>query len=125
MSSDAALAQVLGDLDRATAPIGADRRTDLIVAYEPAWAIGQGTSSAPADQVGIIHRGIRAWLEGHGYQPEQVRVIYGGSVDTPVAGGLLVQPGVDGLFVGRAALDPERFAAIARTPLSVRVAATA
>ena len=94
------------------------------MAYEPAWAIGQGTSGAGRPG-GHVHRGIHAWLEGHGYQPGRVRVIYGGSVDTPVARGLLGQPGVDGLFVGRAALDPERFAAIAHTPLSVRVPATA
>ena len=45
------------------------------------------------------------------------RVIYGGSVDVEEAKALLAAPGVDGLFVGRASLDPVRFAAIAHVPV--------
>jgi triosephosphate isomerase len=46
-----------------------------------------------------------------------IPVIYGGSVDPAGAGPLLAEPGVDGLFVGRAALDPVAFAEIVHTPL--------
>ena len=50
--------------------------------------------------------GIHAWLRQRGFPQTRVRVIYGGSVDVSVAEALLRQPGVDGLFVGRAGLDP-------------------
>ncbi len=118
---EAALELVLADLERATVALGSDGLPELVVAYEPGWAIGQGTVAAPPDDVGIVHRGVHAWLERRGYPAGRARVIYGGSVDASVAEELLRQPGVDGLFVGRAGLDPERFAAIARTPLPVSV----
>ena len=77
----------------------------VVIAYEPVWAIGEGASAADPDHVGAIHRGLRKL---------GARVIYGGSVDPVTAGAILAQDGVDGLFVGRAALDPKRFAAIAQ-----------
>jgi triosephosphate isomerase len=55
--------------------------------------------------IGKVHRGLKEL---------GARVIYGGSVDHVTAGPILAQDGVDGLFVGRAALDPKRFAAIAQ-----------
>ena len=80
--------------------------------------------AAPPEVTAEVHRGIHAWLRQRGFRADRVRVIYGGSVDTSVAEALLRQPGVDGLFVGRAGLDPQRFAAIVHTPLPVRAPAT-
>jgi triosephosphate isomerase len=94
--------------------LGADDLARVIVAYEPAWAIGEGAEAAPVRHIGEMHGHIHEWLASHG-APE-ARVIYGGSVDALNAGAILGAPGVDGLFVGRAALDPASFAAIARTP---------
>lgn len=120
----AALAEVLADLEHATAGLDTPGRTRLVVAYEPSWAIGEGMVAAPPADIAAVHQGIHAWLEERGFSPLGARVIYGGSVDAPVAEELLRQPGVDGLFIGRASLEPERFAAIARTPLPVRAPAT-
>jgi triosephosphate isomerase len=120
----AALEVVLADLERATAPLGSRELPPIVVAYEPAWAIGQGMVAAPPADIAVVHRGIHEWLDRRGFPPDRARVIYGGSVDLSVAEVLLAQPGVDGLFVGRAGLDPERFAAIARTPLPVEVPVT-
>jgi triosephosphate isomerase len=85
----------------------------LVVAYEPAWAIGAGAEHAQPEWVaavhGVIHRRLDQVARGGAATP----VIYGGSVDTANAGILLACPGVDGLFVGRHALKPEGFAEIA------------
>ncbi len=89
----------------------------VVLAYEPVWAIGEGAMPAPPDVVGTVHRAIRAWLDGRSPAGGRVRIIYGGSVDPDNAGLLLAQDGVDGLFVGRRALDPAVFAEIASTPI--------
>ena len=90
--------------------------TRLVIAYEPAWAIGVGAESAPAGWVGQVHAAVRAVLASSVPDGGTIPIIYGGSVAPESAGALLAQPCVDGLFVGRQALDPLVFAAIAHTP---------
>ena len=85
--------------------------SSVVVAYEPAWAIGEGAQAADLDHVSVLHAAIRRWLDARG--GAAARVLYGGSVNPANARGLLTVPEVDGLFVGRAALDPEAFVAIA------------
>lgn len=98
----------LGDLS------GADLDR-IVVAYEPHWAIGVGARAAPLDHIAAIHAAVRGWLRAHG--TTVTRIIYGGSIDAGNAEAVLGTPGVDGLFVGRAALDPLAFAAIAGSTL--------
>jgi triosephosphate isomerase len=114
---DAALAEVVGRLERALGRTPPAAVGDLVIAYEPVWAIGDGARPAPAAVVGTMLRAIGDWLGAAGYDRDRARVIYGGSIDVEVAGAILGQPGVDGLFVGRSGLDPAVFARIARTPL--------
>ncbi|HEY8438256.1 MAG TPA: triose-phosphate isomerase [Candidatus Limnocylindrales bacterium] len=105
--------QLLGSLGGASA-------TDLdriVIAYEPVWAIGEGAVAADPEHVGAIHAAIESWLADRGATNR--RVLYGGSVDESSAAELLALPAVAGLFVGRAALDPRRFAAIAATPIPI------
>ena len=104
---------VLDDLDACLAGVAPADVGRIVVAYEPAWAIGVGAVAAPADRVGAVQRLLAEWLvrRADGRPP---RILYGGSVDEAAVGRLLAEPGVDGLFVGRYALDPERFARIAR-----------
>jgi len=104
--------QLLGSLS-AVEPGDLDR---VVVAYEPVWAIGEGATAANPDHVAAIHRSIDQWLGDRGAMVR--RVLYGGSVDESSAADLLALPAVGGLFVGRAALDPRRFAAIAATPIA-------
>jgi triosephosphate isomerase len=94
----------------------------LVVAYEPAWAIGEGSAPADPGHVGEVQRAIAVFLAGTlGWRA--VPVLYGGSVDIDSATRLAGEPGVDGLFVGRYALDPGRFARIVTTVLAGRMSA--
>ncbi len=112
--SEAAVRFVLRQLGGSLAGISGADRSRLVVAYEPVWAIGAGARPAHPDRVAAVHAGIHAWLRSPDGGGAGARVIYGGSVDPSTAGTLLARAGVDGLFVGRAALDPAHFAAIAR-----------
>jgi triosephosphate isomerase len=87
----------------------------VVIAYEPVWAIGVGAMAADPDHIVAAHAAIRRWLDRRGGRG--ARVIYGGSVDLANAASIACLPGVDGLFVGRAALDPDTFVRIARVPL--------
>jgi triosephosphate isomerase len=78
----------------------------VVLAYEPAWAIGTGGQQAEPAEVEAIHRVIRSALrQSHGPQAaERVRVVYGGSVDAASAARYATQTTVDGLFIGRSGL---------------------
>jgi len=92
---------------------GAPARADLIVAYEPVWAIGTGVVASPAE-VAEAHVWVREELAAAG--PEDaasVPVLYGGSVDPKTAGPLSALPEVDGFLVGGASLTAASFLAIA------------
>jgi triosephosphate isomerase len=115
----APLDQVVEALDRQLRPLMASDVRRMVIAYEPAWAIGVGAQAAPADWVGRVHTTIRARLVSARPDAGTVPIIYGGSVDPASASALLQQPCVDGLFVGRQALDPRVFAAIAHASPSI------
>jgi triosephosphate isomerase len=87
----------------------------IVVAYEPVWAIGQGATAAPRERIVRIHASIRTQLGRLLPADSSIRVIYGGSVDEESARRLFSEDEIDGVFVGRAALDVRRFAAIANT----------
>ena len=103
---------VLGQLATILGERPAGELLNLMVAYEPWWAIGEGSLAAPLDHVARLHATIRTWLAERGSGATDVPVLYGGSVDLANAPALLGTAGVDGLFVGRAALDPDVFARI-------------
>jgi triosephosphate isomerase len=82
---------------------------NLVVAYEPVWAIGTGKTATP-EIAQNAHALIKSLLDAP--------VLYGGSVKPENAAELLAQPDVDGALVGGASLDPESFAAICRAGLT-------
>ena len=118
-SMQVALAVVARQLRGAFDGFDAAELDRVVVAYEPVWAIGDGARSADAAHVGGVHLAIRRWLDRRG--GTEARVLYGGSVDASNAPDLLAVPYVDGLFVGRAALDPTTFVAIATLPIASEV----
>ena len=86
---------------------------NIVIAYEPVWAIGTGKTATPA-QAGEVHAGIRALLCAT-YSSDagnSVRILYGGSVKPDNAEDLMRQPDIDGALVGGACLEAESFAAI-------------
>ena len=84
------------------------RDENLVIAYEPVWAIGTGKTATP-ELAQAAHELIKSLLE--------VPVLYGGSVKPDNAAELLAQPDVDGALVGGASLDPESFTAICRAAI--------
>ncbi len=91
----------------------ADELYELVIAYEPVWAIGTG-QVCDAPEANRICAFIRQQLREL-YEPElgnYVRVLYGGSVTASNARGLLHQPEIDGVLVGGASLDAEEFVQI-------------
>jgi triosephosphate isomerase (TIM) len=86
---------------------------DICIAYEPVWAIGTGLAATP-EMVQEVHSFIRrelVQLYGEAVAQE-IRIVYGGSVNKTNAKDLLKQPDIDGLLVGGASLDPGHFLAI-------------
>lgn len=105
------LAQVEGSL----AGIPAAQAKDVVIAYEPVWAIGTGEVATPADAQEVCGA-IRGKLEElyDAQLAAGVRVLYGGSVKSSSIAQLMAEVDVDGALVGGASLDPEEFAKIVR-----------
>lgn len=109
----ATLGVVLGQVSAGLAGFTNEALVDLVIAYEPVWAIGTGKTATP-DDAQAVHAGIRAHLQstrGAAFA-ERVRILYGGSVKADNASQLLAQPDIDGALVGGASLVLEQFMAI-------------
>ena len=115
--------QLLGGL----ANITGEELDDVVIAYEPVWAIGTGNNASPSDVTSAV-RAIRSQLK-HLYgvkAAEKVAVLYGGSVNDHSAADYLALPDIDGLLVGGASLDANVFASIIeKAHASVRKGTTA
>lgn len=100
---DTQMAGGLADVSEADA-------ANLVIAYEPVWAIGTGVTATP-EQAESAHEHLRKWLETRysaGFA-EAVQILYGGSVKPDNAEILMGQPNVDGALVGGASLKPDLF----------------
>jgi triosephosphate isomerase (TIM) len=106
-------AQLDGSLPNGTQN-GRDIGRDIILAYEPVWAIGTGKTPTTAD-VGEMHGFIRKWLVSRFGEAagQGIRILYGGSVKPANAKQLMAVGNVDGALVGGASLLAEEFLAIA------------
>jgi triosephosphate isomerase (TIM) len=93
--------------------VAEERLADVVIAYEPIWAIGTGKVATPEQAQEAISF-VRALVGDRSpAAAERVRVLYGGSVKPENAAEILVQPDVDGALVGGASLDPDSLARIA------------
>lgn len=100
--------------------IRGDQLSKLRIAYEPVWAIGVNGLPASADYAQERHHAVKGCLrELFGRDGAQIPVLYGGSVNRENAPRLIVQPDIDGLFVGRSAWNPEEFNKLIRESLSL------
>jgi triosephosphate isomerase len=102
-------------------PFPTDKLSEVIIAYEPVWAIGTG-ETATVSQVQEVHTFIRSWIQEKfsTAAANAIRIQYGGSVKPENAGQIMAQQDVDGLLVGTASLDPSVFAGVIRNGLKFR-----
>jgi triosephosphate isomerase len=104
---------ILSQLEAGVAPVASSAEAPLLVAYEPVWAIGTGETATPGDAShahGLLVARLAELLGP--LRGGEVPVLYGGSVKPDNAAELLSAPGVNGVLVGGASLDPESFARI-------------
>jgi triosephosphate isomerase len=104
---------VVGEqLDSSLKSVPGDRAADVVVAYEPVWAIGTGKTATP-EMAQEVHAFIRGRLgDRFGDAAGAMRIQYGGSVKPDNVKELMSQPDIDGALVGGAGLDPDSFARI-------------
>ena len=82
--------------------------SEIVVAYEPVWAIGTGQTATP-EQAQQVHAVLRAQLQAATAQAGRVHILYGGSMNAANAASLLAQPDIDGGLIGGAALKAADF----------------
>ncbi|GKT13645.1 triose-phosphate isomerase [Acidovorax sp. SUPP2522] len=82
--------------------------SEIVVAYEPVWAIGTGRTATP-EQAQEVHAVLRAQLAAASPQADRIRLLYGGSMNAANAAQLLAQPDIDGGLVGGASLKAQDF----------------
>jgi triosephosphate isomerase len=85
--------------------------SEVVVAYEPVWAIGTGLS-ATAEQAQLVHAVLRAQLKAATPSADRIKLLYGGSMNAANAKSLLAQPDIDGGLIGGAALKVQDFLTI-------------
>jgi len=85
--------------------------SEIVVAYEPVWAIGTGKTASP-EQAQEVHAILRAQLKAASSHADRVRILYGGSMNAANAAQLLAQPDIDGGLIGGASLKPADFLTI-------------
>jgi triosephosphate isomerase len=107
--------KVVRQVKGALSGVNAGQVDDIVVAYEPIWAIGTGRNANPADAgevIALIRRTLAAFSSDGG--AEGIRIQYGGSVKAGNIREFMAHPDIDGALVGGASLDPEEFALIVK-----------
>ncbi len=85
--------------------------SEIVVAYEPVWAIGTGKTASP-EQAQQVHAVLRAQLQAASAHADRIQILYGGSMNAANAHSLLAQPDIDGGLIGGAALKAADFLTI-------------
>jgi triosephosphate isomerase (TIM) len=105
-------AVVARQLEEALGALTTEQMAQVVIAYEPVWAIGTGLT-ATAQQAQEMHAHVRAWLQGNfGAVARRIPLLYGGSCKPENAAELFACPDVNGGLIGGAALDAATFLAI-------------
>lgn len=85
--------------------------SEIVLAYEPVWAIGTGKTASP-QEAQQVHHVLRTQLQAASQHADRVRILYGGSMNASNAAALLAQPDIDGGLIGGAALQAAAFLSI-------------
>jgi triosephosphate isomerase len=105
----------LGQLDASLADLTGEQVADLVIAYEPVWAIGTGEVATPDDAQEVCGAIRTRIVERHGEEVgSAVRILYGGSVKAANVGGIMAKDDIDGCLVGGASLQVDEFGGICR-----------
>lgn len=110
---------IVGDqIKKAYANVSKEEALKTVVAYEPIWAIGTGVTATPeqANETIVYIRKVLSDLYGSAIS-DQIRILYGGSVNTKNVESLLSMSDIDGALVGGASLDPNSYLALVRAAL--------
>jgi triosephosphate isomerase len=99
---------VCEQVERALAGVSGDSWKQIVIAYEPVWAIGTG-KTATADDAQKMHKTIRSLLEKLGAPADTISLLYGGSVKADNAAQMFSQPDIDGGLIGGASLKADDF----------------
>ncbi len=106
--------KVTGQVVAGLRGLDAGQVAELVVAYEPIWAIGTGRTATADDAAATIGH-IRGVLrDSYGDAADETRILYGGSVNAGNVAGLMAKRDIDGGLVGGASLDPDSFASVIR-----------
>lgn len=109
------VAYVLEQVRGSLAGLSAEQIGELVIAYEPVWAIGTGEVATGEDAQEVCAAIRQALASDHGASTaESVRILYGGSVKATNVAGIMAQPDVDGALVGGASMDADEFIGIVR-----------
>ena len=104
----------LAQVDGALAGLSGAQVENLVIAYEPVWAIGTGEVATPDDAQEVCGAIRSRVSELHGNAADKVRILYGGSMKADNVAALMAMPDVDGGLVGGASLDPDEFVSVCR-----------
>lgn len=104
---------VINQIKGSLGELSADDWTNIVIAYEPVWAIGTGETASP-EQANDMHKAIRSFVAGHLDQTaaDQLSILYGGSVKPANAADLFACSDIDGALIGGASLKTDSFTAI-------------
>ncbi len=108
--ADKTLAVIHEQLEKGLAKVDKDHLKDVVIAYEPVWAIGTGNTATP-DQAQEVHAAIRRWIAtkfGSSHAMD-MRILYGGSVKPDNTADLMSKEDIDGALVGGASLKAKDF----------------
>jgi triosephosphate isomerase len=109
------VAHCVSQVDGSLAGFTAAQLAELVVAYEPVWAIGTGEVATPEDAQEVCAALRARILELHGAEAaDGIRILYGGSVKASNIAGIMQKPDVDGALVGGASLQADEFGGICR-----------
>ncbi len=102
------LDRIASQLDLGLAGVTPEKVQDVVIAYEPVWAIGTGKTASP-EEAQEVHAAIRDILKKKSHDANKNFILYGGSVNPDNSGYLMNQPDIDGALIGGASLKIESF----------------
>lgn len=109
------VAFVTAQLDGSLEGLRAEQIAELVIAYEPVWAIGTGEVATPQDAAEVCGALRTRLRDQHGAAcADQVRILYGGSVKANNIAEIMAEAPIDGALVGGASLDPDEFVSLIR-----------